>query len=212
MTIPSLNNLAKAIRTIDGRFKALQQNILQRQDNLDKLLVGREPTESDRLVACAAKIIPFHYVIDIDFDAADTARRPGTVTITQEGYFLMDRLYACWRPTDGAFIGRYQPISSDSPAIANAELVSGGQFANKVDFTWELVEGAAQRGRQDFAVPGAILYRTDDDGYTQKCSDIFMPASVVTLSCTPLYATATAGTFTFVLAGRQLLNVVEGGA
>jgi len=199
-------------RQILSNFKNHIGTINSRMAHLEQLLVGKEPTQKDRLVACAAKIVPFRYNLEINFAAATTARTPGTVTITQDGYFLLDRVYACWRPTAGGNAGRFQPVSSGNPVIAGAELQAAGAIADLFNFNWELVEGAAQRTRQDIATPGDILYRTDNDGYMQKYPDIFMPASVVTAFVTPLEAVNSAGTFILVLEGRQLLNVVEAGA
>jgi hypothetical protein len=209
----TLQALAVGVRKLQKRVLTGEQMVLERLENLDKLLVGREPTEAERLIACAAKIVPFKYNMDIVLTGAAPARTPGTVTITQEGYFLLDRISITYRVTDGqTHVGRFRPISSGNPIIAGAELQAGGNVVNKLDFLFELVEGAAQRGRQDFPIPGDVFYRNDNDGYCLGHPDVFIPASVITAYITPLAAMTDNGIATVVLDGRQLLNVVEAGA
>lgn len=208
----TLNNVAAAIRKLQKRVLTGEEMVVQRLERLDKLLVGREPTEVDRLISCAAKIVPFKYNIEIEIPQQAQNRIPGSVTITQEGYFLLDRIYVTYRPTEGALIGRFRPVSSGHPVIAGAELQAAAEVANKLDFLIELVEGAAQRGRQDIATPGDIFYRLDNDGYSLNHPDVFIPASVITTYITPLVATTSEGIATVTLDGRQLLNVVEAGA
>jgi hypothetical protein len=208
----TLKALAVGVRKLQKRVLTGEQMVLQRVESLDKLLVGREPTEVDRLIACSAKIVPFKYNIDVPIVGAAPARTPGTITITQEGYFLLDRIWVTLRMTSGDNAGNYRPISSGNPTIAGAELQAGTAIGDKMDFLFELVEGAAQRGRQDFPVPGDIFYRQDEDGYALGHPDVFIPASVITVYITPLATLDNDGIASVVLDGRQLLNVVEAGA
>lgn len=202
------NAAAQQIRATAEMLKKGEEMTISRFNSLEKLLAGRRPTYAERIVACAEHVIPFFYVVDIAFATAASARTPGVINIDQEGYFLADRYYACWRPTLGANAGEFKPVSSGNPYIAGAEAIAGAEIADKMDFVWELVEGSSQRARQNAPIPGDILYRADADGYLTE-PDVFPPSTTLTVVVTPTQPVDTTGTFSFVVQGRQCLNVIE---
>jgi len=202
------NAAAQQIRSMAEMLKKGEEMTVSRFSALEKLLAGRRPTYAERIVACAEHVIPFFYVVDIAFATAATARTPGVINIDQDGYFLADRYYACWRPTAGANAGEFKPVSSGNPYVAGAEAIAVADILGKVDFTWELVEGSSQRGRQNAPIPGDILYRGDSDGYLTE-PDVFPPSTTLNVIVTPTHAVDSTGTFTFIAQGRQCLNVIE---
>ena len=204
--IRSANGSAAKVRSLEAAVQAGNAKV----DTLEKMLAGKM-SYADRIVACAEKVIPFRYNIQIDLTTNTQARTPGSVTIDQDGWFLHDRIYASLRVNLAldALDGRYRPISSGNPAIAGSAAIAGAQRADTFDFVWELVEGSSQRGRQNnVPTPGCILFRQDYDGKLMH-PDVFPPASVVTVFVTPLRAVESTATLVFTLEGRQCLNVIE---
>jgi len=204
--IKRANAVAGQLRSLSEMIKKGDDMSVQRFSELEKLLAGRKPTYAERIVACAEHVVPFFYTIEIDFAQNATARTPGSINIDQDGYFLADRYYAAWRPTAGGNAGEWKPVSS--AAVAGAEAIAAGDIADKMDFSWEVVEGSSQRGRQNNPIPGDILYRGDSDGFLTE-PDVFPPSSTMTVYISPTQAVDNDGTFVFVAQGRQCLNVIE---
>lgn len=206
--LKSASSAAAQVRQLAAMLKRGEELSVQRFNELEKLLAGKAPTYADRVLAGAEHVIPFYYVIPIQFAGGVTTRTPGTVQIDQDGYFLADRYYACWRPTAGANAGEWKPVSSG--ILAGDEALAAANIADKIDFQWEIVEGSSQRGRQNNPIPGDILYRMDGDGKLTE-PDVYPPGTTMTVVITPTENTDNAGTFVFVAQGRQCLNVVEAG-
>ena len=200
------NAAAQQIRTLTEMMKRGDEMSVQRFNDLEKLLAGRRPTYAEKVVACAEHVVPFFYTVEIAFATGSLARSPGVIDIDQDGYFLVDRYYASWQPTDGANAGEWKPVSSG--ILAGDELIGAGNIADKMDFSWEVSNGASQRGRQNNPIPGDILYRMDSDGFLTE-PDVFPPSSTLTVFITPTQAVDNAGTFVFIAQGRQCLNVIE---
>jgi len=200
------NGAAQKVRSLEGALKANNAKL----DTLEKMLAGKL-SYADRIVACAEKVVPFRYNIQIDFTTGDQNRAPGSVTIDQDGWFLHDRIYVSYRVELAQDVndGRYRPISSGNPEIAAGAAVAAAHVTDVPDFVWELVEGSSQRGRQNnVPTPGDVLYRQDRDGILFH-PDVFPPSSVVTMFVTPLRAIESSGVMVFTLEGRQCLNVIE---
>ena len=206
--IKRANAAAQQIRAIADSMKQGDAMVVQRFNSLDKLLAGRKPTYAERVVSCAEHVVPFFYIVDIAFATGATARTPGVINIDQDGYFLADRYYGAWRPTTGANAGEFKPISSGNPFVAGTELTAAANVPDKMDFVWEIVEGSSQRARQNAPIPGDILYRQDSDGYLTE-PDVYPPSSTITVIITPTQAVDNAGIFSFVVQGRQCLNVLR---
>lgn len=204
--VKTANGSASKIRALEAAIKAGNAKV----ETLEKMLAGKL-SYADRIVACAEKVIPFRYNVQIDLATGTQTRTPGAVTIDQDGWFLHDRIYASLRVTlaGDALVGRFRPMSSGNPQIAGNAAIAAAQIADTMDFVWELVEGSSQRGRQNnVPTPGDILFRQDYDGKLMH-PDVFPPSSVVTVYVTPLRAVESAATLVFTLEGRQCLNVIE---
>jgi len=200
------NAVAQKFRELDATLKARGDDLTRRYDKLDALLAGRRPTTAELILAGSEKVVAFKYNLDIALTVGSTGRQGGTIQINQEGYFLLDRIYAAYRMTAGANVGRFRPISTDNPPVA----VGAAAIADELDFLWEMSDGTAQRLRQENATPGAILFRQDDDGKYRE-PDVFPPGTTINLFVTPLVAPASTNIFTFTLEGRQCLNVLQDG-
>jgi hypothetical protein len=204
--IATANAVAQRLRNLDTTLKARNDELARRYDKLDAILAGRRPTTAELILAGAEKIVAFTYNLDIVLATGSTGRQGGTVLVNQEGYFLLDRVYASYRMTAGGNAGRFRPISSDDPTIA----VGAAGVADELDFLWEMSDGTAQRLRQENPTPGAILFRRDQDGKYRE-PDVFPPGTTINLFVTPLVAPSAANVFTFSLVGRQCLNVLQDG-
>lgn len=197
--LAAMRNMQAAMRKQDTALKGVAQELARIKGAL-KAAEERftAMTLAERLRSQAEREIPFYYNIEITLAASSTARTPGTALIEQEGAFLLQRIFASYRPTDGSNSGYWLPISSDNPGAA-------GGVTDSIDFVWDWTEGTARRGRNDNNIPGGILYRTDQDGVL-PCSDVFIAASTVEFGVTLLRAPTYAGVLVVTLCGTQLLS------
>lgn len=173
-------------------------------------LEGKQLSFREYTMLHAEKTIPFNYRISRTVAAADTSRVVGSVTISQEGYFFLDRIYFSWLPSEGDNANTWCPIASSNPFIAGSAGVAGAAIADTINFFYEISEGRAQRERQDNAIPGDICYRQDGDGILGPEGDAFGPNSTVQAFITPTIALTNAGTLYITLQGVQCLDYLQG--
>jgi len=146
----------------------------------------------------AAFYYPKWYAVDATVTSASTAQQSVTVTVTSEGWFFIDRIYATWRETSA---NHYRAISSGG-AMSD---VAVGDLENEIDFTWEYIDGRTNRSRMNQQIPGDILFRFDRDGYTIPDGDPIAPTMQIQVNFTPLHVTGINGILTFVFAGMQCI-------
>jgi len=183
--------------------------LMVRLQTLEKLIAcAPAPTFREKTIREAQWTVPRFYSILWDLTAQDQARVPGTVNIDQEGWFFLDRIWATYRVTAGNDAGRFRGCSSGNAAIVASTANAVAEPIEILDFLWEYQEGRAGRTRQNFALPGDMLYRTDRDGYSPG-GDAFAPDSTVQFHIEPTRAVEQTGVFQMVLEGVQCLHVLE---
>jgi hypothetical protein len=210
--------IARQFRLIDNGMRNLAQRVDEAKALSSSIVIlakaiksSQAPDDSiqgrvNSLLRNAQHIVPMIYNIEITIPAT-TARQSATQNLTQGGYFILDEIRAAWRPTAGANAGTWQAGSSGHPEIVNAAEIGGAAVTDVLDFSWELVEGVAQRARQNVnPTPGHYLYGRDR-GMVLHAPDLYMPASAVTVFITPHSAPDNAGILVFSLCGRQMLTL-----
>lgn len=182
----ALNKAMAALRILDARVKALESS----GGNLS----FRQKTIND-----AAFALPRWYNIDFTVSATTTDMINGSVTVTQEGWYFIDRIYAVWRETTN---NKYRTPSaggySANTAVATLE--------NEIDFTWNYQDGRTQMWRAPNDLPGDILWRHDSDGMVMNDGDPIGPNAPINAHITPLHQTGQAGILTLVFQGIQCLD------
>lgn len=207
-----LRNSKERLNVQGGQIQGIQR-IIKRFGSPEGLLGRIETLENCKLsfkektIREAAWTIPHTYLVNIALTAAVT-RVTGNINVSQWGWFFAERMYICWRPSAGANINRYRPISSGNPIIAGNEAVAAGAVADTLNFLLDISEGRAQRDRQNLPVPGDVFYRIDGDGLIPG-GDAYGPNSNVQFGITPTIAPTNAGTCTVVVQGIQCLNATE---
>lgn len=200
------NKMAAAVRKMHSKVESLGD--IKAQLDLIKAS-SRDLTFREKMIEEAEKVIPYTNVIEITL-ANTTARTTQSLTVSQEGWFFIDRIYASFRPTAGAQLGRWRPVSSGNATVAGAELQAAGLTVGLLNFYWEYAEGRAQRTRQNLPVPGDILYRSDNDGFVAPgLGDGIGPNATVTFHITPSVAPGVAGVCVISLVGIQCLGVLK---
>lgn len=192
----ALNQFAVQIRNLKAEINAL------------KAKPGGYLSFRDEQMAKAAAVIPFYYVISIALTSTTTNRTPGSVNISQSGWFFLDRIYASWIPSAGAEANTWQPIASSNPFIAGSAEVAGAAVGTTINFFFEISEGRAQRNRQNVPIPGDILFRGDADGFPAG-GDAYGPNSTVFINVTPTVAPGQNGTLYFTLSGMHCLDILQ---
>lgn len=180
-----LNKVNGALRVLDGRVKTLE--------------ASKPATFRESQLAEAAFALPRWYTIDFTVSATTTDQINGSVTVTQEGWFFIDRLYAVWRETT---TNQYRAPSAGGYS-AN---IAVGTLENEIDFTWNYQDGRTQMWRAPSDLPGDILWRHDADGMIMNEGDPIGPNAPINAHITPLRATAKAGILTLVFQGVQCLD------
>lgn len=182
----NVNAIHGALRTLDGRVKALESNSVP--------LTFRQ-----KKIAEAAFALPRWYNIDFTVSATTTDMITGSVTITQEGWYFIDRIYVVWRETTG---NAYRTPSSGgysaNTTVANLE--------DEIDFTWNYQDGRTQMWRATNDLPGDVLWRHDSDGFVMNEGDPIGPNAPINAHITPLHATSQAGILTMIFQGVQCLD------
>jgi len=214
----NLNDLAYEIRKLkENQGKLLNiikafgkpQDLLVRMAALEKLIAcAPSPTFREKMIRQAEWSVPRFYSILWNIAQGDTARVPGTVNIDQDGWFFLDRIWATYRVTAGNDIGRFRGCSSGHPAIVASTANALAEPIEIFDFLWEYQEQRGGRNRQNFALPGDLLYRTDRDGYVPG-GDAFGPATTVQFQVTPTRAAEQTGVLQIVLEGVQCLDTLK---
>jgi hypothetical protein len=180
-----LNKVNGALRVLDTRVKALESQ--------DSDLTFREQKIKE-----AAFALPRWYTIDFTVTDTTTDMINGSVTITQEGWFFLDRIYVVWRTTNN----RYRAIS----AGGNSANIAQATLQNEINFTWNYQDGRTQMWRAPNDLPGDILWRGDKDGMIPHGGDSIGPNAPINAHITPILATGVAGTLTMVFQGVQCLD------
>lgn len=159
----------------------------------------------------AANTYPFTYVAVVALPAASVARVQVAITISQFGWFFADRIFASWLPSAGAgTLNMWAPIGRSNPVIAGAGHIAAGiVVANTLNFFLEYADTRTQQARQNAPIPGDLLYRCDNDGYTLPGGDAFAPNTAVSLIITPTVAPANAGTLYVCFNGVQCADVLS---
>lgn len=206
---------AYEIRKVKSRLDKLGDPgmLAARLEELEgKRLSFRRDTE-----ARAATLHPFSYRVDVPIAAGSTARVPGSVTISQEGWFFCEKISCSWLASGTAhnatILNRWAPLSTSHPVTAAAAAAAvNAPSVSIINFWWEYVEGRAELGRQNLQIPGDVFYRSDDQCYHLPSEgDAFGPNSAVTFYATPTVAMGAnlGGTLYFVMHGIQCRGVLK---
>ena len=183
----AISSLNAAIRVLSGRVKTVE--------NTQTPLTFRQ-----QKVQGAAFALPRWYTIDFVVSATTTDMINGSVTITQEGWYFIDRIYAVWRETTD---NHFRPPSSGGFS-ANTPVAT---LEREIDFTWNYQDGRTQMWRAPNDLPGDILWRQDRDGVIGNDGDPMGPNAPINAHITPLRAvTTSAGILTMVFQGVQCLD------
>lgn len=205
--VHAVQNCQVGIRKLSAMLQKFgdPQLLLKRVDALE----GKHLSFREYTMLNAEKVIPFAYRIDVAIAASSTARVPGVATITEEGYFFLDRIMYSWMPSAGVNANTWRPISSSNPYLAGSAAVAGAAIADTIDFFVEISEGRASRDRQNLPIPGDVYHRQDGDGILGPEGDAFGPNSTVTAHITPAVALTNAGTLYVTLLGVQCLDYLK---
>jgi hypothetical protein len=175
-----------ALRVIDARVKAME--------------AAKKPTFRQQQIAEAAIALPRWYNIDFTVSATTTDMINGSVTITQEGWFFIDRIYAVWRETANS---RYRSPSSGGYS-AN---IPAATLENEIDFTWNYQDGRTQMRRSPNDMPSDILWRHDNDGFIMNDGDPIGPNAPINAWITPIrQVTTSAGIVSLWFQGVKCLD------
>jgi hypothetical protein len=202
--IASVQNCQVGLRSVAKQLKAFgdPQLLMKRIAELE----GKQMSFREFTMLNAEKTIPFKYRIEISIQDTDTARLSGSATISEEGYFFLDRVYFSFLASDGTN-AVWRPVGSSHPVIA----VAAAAPTNALDFFAEFTDGRAQRERQERAIPGDIYFRQDGDGILGPEGDAFGPNSTINTYITPTHGARTNdGTLYITLEGVQCLDYLKG--
>lgn len=215
-------SVGEILRKQEDRLKKLNERLLKMSEQFTELKCTNEYQAKmikeiqlgknfrEYVTRAAEFTLPFRYIVEIPLTAT-TNRVPLPFPLSPKGWFFADRVWASWRPTDGALAGIWRPLSHADPVIAvhNASGV-GVDVPDVLDFDWEYSDARTNQARQNEArtIPGDLLYRHDSDGYLLG-GDPWAPATTITVAVTPRVAPDHAGVITFTFLGEQCMNTSE---
>lgn len=117
-------------------------------------LVGSDGRPAPRFIEdIPGKRAPFTYCAQAAIST--TERTPLAFQVSEDGPFVAVYITAHWRPTAGTFVGRWRPISSDTPVNAD------GLATDCVDFEYEIMQGGSDRLWQGSS-QGSVLRASRD--------------------------------------------------
>jgi len=196
-----VNSLYAQIRQLEQKVSQTVSNQQQLSSDVYSLISAKKEQLNfrEKKVNESAFCYPKWYAVDATVTAASTVQQSVTFTVTSEGWFFIDRIYACWRETTG---NQYRAISSGG-AMADVQVAN---LENPIDFTWEYIDGRTNQSRMNQQIPGDVLFRFDNDGFMVAGGDPIAPTMQVQVNFTPTHVTGIAGILTFVFQGLQTIS------
>lgn len=197
----ALNSLYAQVRQTEQRLAQVTNQQKQLSSDIYALVAAKKQQLNFREAVMNESITyyPKWYALDLTVTAASTAEISGAFTITADGYFFIDRIYATWRETTG---NTYRAISSGGIAA----MTPAATLESELDFTWEYLDGRTNQSRMNQQIPGDILFRADNDGFTVCGGDPIAPTMQVLVRATPTHVTGIAGILTFIFQGLQTVQ------
>ena len=203
--MPTMQEIVNALYAQNRQLETRLAEVTSKQQQVSSDVYSLIASKKEQLnfrqnkVNEAAFCYPKWYAVDSTVTAASTAQQTATVTVTSEGWFFIDRIYAAWRETSA---NHYRAISSGG-AMAGIAVAT---LEDEIDFTWEYIDGRTNRSRMNQQIPSDILFRFDRDGFTIPEGDPIAPTMQIQVNFTPLHVTGKAGILTFVFAGMQCIS------
>ena len=176
----------------------------------------KEGPRSTYIEDIPGKRVPYIYSADITLAAGVTARTQGTMTISQDGPFVVDALAATWRinAAGSAFNGRQLPISSADPNYVGtpqtaAGVIAGNIFDELIDFEWEVFDAGSDRAWQNIPAASRQLFTSRENPLHLPTSGFFERNSVISVFITPTRAIDQTGILKFSFHGYKVLLPID---
>ena len=109
--------------------------------------------------------MPYSYVVNVPFTAADTASQTDSVTIAADGPFVVTSITALWRPTgaSSAFVNQWLPVTRlpfRVSGVLPATLEADANFLQLPEFSFKLTTGGSGRFWQSDWIGGPLFDQT----------------------------------------------------
>jgi|ETNvirnome_2_300_1030623.scaffolds.fasta_scaffold14082_3 hypothetical protein len=146
-----------------GALKADVDKVISEQEKAKALL--QQPRYIEDI---PGPRMPYTYVVNVPFTAADTASQTDSVTIAADGPFVVTSMTAFWRPTDSAsaFVNQWLPITRlpfRVGGVVPATLEADVAFLQLPEFSLKLTTGGSGRFWQSDWLGGPLFDQTRGD-------------------------------------------------
>jgi hypothetical protein len=207
---------ARVIRQLAAKSQKLEEALVKisgKHDELLRQLESQPRSVSEEIDSIPGRRIFYNFVSSVPFDAQSLGLRgqPLNYTLSQDGPFVMTHFpMVAWKPSapaNATNFGQWSPVTSwPLPVQQNPA-------QDRIDLSYELIDGGSQRNFQN-AAAGPIFSRPDN-AVPLPCPTLFAPNTVIQIFPTYesiLFSVAaqvptTQGTLVISISGYKVVNM-----